>query len=379
MNKINLYTKENIEELEWPSNSQFEKNYLLPFILDGANKYIGNVETIFSLLKVGDNIFPLTINNEEYESSYVCSPYNACILYSKEEMRKLKNKILEFALKKLADICGFPLKLAKINKVVSVNNWLLSTNLYPKWDGTEIKEISEFLRNKFPTHAIMFRSLNSESNKQLLQKFQQNNYELIPSRQIYIFDRKKLDFSKRSDIKKDHALLKKTDYKIDRHEEISYSDYPRITELYNKLYLDKYCIHNPHFTTELIALWHKHKLLTFTALRNKNGVIDGICGCFTRNQIATIPLVGHDTALPQSLGLYRMLIQLSIRYSIDNNLIINASSGASYFKINRGGFAEIEYSAIYIDHLSPYSKRIWKILNWLLTNIAIPLMKKNKL
>jgi hypothetical protein len=59
MNKINLYTKENIEELEWQNNSQFEKNYLLPFILEGANKYIGNVETIFSLLKVGDNIFPL--------------------------------------------------------------------------------------------------------------------------------------------------------------------------------------------------------------------------------------------------------------------------------------------------------------------------------
>ena len=379
VSNINLYTKENIHHLEWPNNSQFEKNYLLPFIIDGATKYVANVETEFAILQVGKNIFPLTINDKQYESCYVCSPYNALILYSKEEMGKLKNKLLEFLLGNLADICGLALKSARINQVVSVNNWLLSTNLYPLWNGEEIKKITKFLITKFPDHVIMFRSLNFESNAALLQKFQQENYELIPSRQLYIFDRKKSDYSKHRNIERDEILLRETHYEIVPHEKIKPTDYSRITELYNQLYLDKYCHHNPHFTSELISLWHQHKLLTMQALRNQDGVLDGIVGCFDRHEVATIPLVGYDTNLPQGLGLYRMLMNLSLKHSSIHNLVLNASSGASDFKSNRGGIAHIEYSAIHIDHLSFYRKIIWKILNSLLTNLAIPLMKKYKL
>ena len=379
MTNIELYTKENIDDFDWPENSQYEKDYILSFIKDGAKDFIANVETRVALLRVDNALFPVKINNEEYESSYVCSPYNACISYSKEEMSKLGNIPLEIALQSLASFSGSLLKSAKINKVVSINNWLLSTNLYQDWDGKSIQDITDFIVNKFPEHIIMSRSLNEQANPKLLKLYRKNGYDFVPSRQVYLFDKKNGDYTKKNNTKWDFNLLEDTEYQIVNHGEIKSEDYPRITELYNKLYLEKYSYHNPQFTTKCIGLWHKHNLIIMQGLRNSQGILDGISGCFERNSITTIPLVGYDTSLPQSLGLYRMLIALVIKRAHIHNMSLNASSGASEFKRLRGAVPEIEYSVIYTKHLSLYRRSIWKILTWILVNIGVPLMKKYKL
>lgn len=379
MKNIQLYTKENIDQFDWPENSEYEKNYILPLIKEGTTKFMANVESKMALLQVGDNLFPLTINNTEYKSSYVCSPYNACISYSKEEIEKLCNKPLEIVLKSIVSLFDVLLKSAKINKVVSINNWLLSTNLYHDWNGDKINKITDFLIKKFPEHTIMSRSLNEQSNHKLLKKYKQNGYDFIPIRQIYLFNYKDNSAFRKIDTKRDFKLLKKTGYYIATHDEITSSDYPRITELYNKLYLEKYSYNNPQFTHDYIALWHRHKLLTMQGLRNKNGVLDGIIGHFCRNKIITTPLFGYDTSLPKSLGLYRVLSALIMQYSYSNNTLQNASAGASEFKRLRGAAPEIEYSVIYIKHLSLYRRLVWKILIWILVNIGVPIMKKYKL
>lgn len=379
MIEIALYTSENIDRFVWPNSKTYEKHYLLPFIKEGVQKFITNVETEVALLHVGEQLFPMTINSFEYESSYVCSPYNACIIYAKEEIVKLQNKRLESALTLLANISGALLKTANINKIVCVNNWLLSTNIYPTWDGKEIPEITDFLTKKFPDHTVMFRSLNQHINGELLAAYASHGYNLIPSRQVYVFDKVKGDYTRKKNTKLDLKLLKKTSYMVVPHDAITHKDYPRITELYNKLYLDKYSYHNPQFTTNLIALWHQQKLLIMQGLRNDQGILDGIVGCFNRGGISTAPLVGYDTELPVSLGLYRMLIIMVIKFVSQEDMLLNLSSGASVFKCLRGAMPEIEYSAIYIKHLSCYRQFIWKLLTGILVYIGIPLMKKYKL
>lgn len=379
MTHITLHTSKNIDSFIWPDSHAYEKHYLLPFIKEGAQKFIANVETEFALLKAGEQLFPVTINHREYNSSYVCSPYNACISYAKEEMAKLQNKPLEMVLLLLATISGALLKTAKINKIVCVNNWLLSTNLYPVWHGKEIREITDFLTKKFPGHAIMFRSLNQHTNASLLAEYAEYGYDLIPSRQVYIFDKSKGDYRKKNNTKWDLKLLEKTSYRVVPHDFIMPSDYPRITALYNKLYLDKYSYHNPHFTTELIELWHQKKLLMMQGLRNEQGILDGIVGCFERGGRSTAPLVGYNTALPADLGLYRMLMVLVINRAYETDMLLNLSSGASTFKRLRGAVPEIEYSVIYTKHLSTYRQAIWKTLTGILVHIGVPLMEKYKL
>lgn len=379
MFNIKLHTKENIDQFSWPRNCQYHKDYLLPFIKDGSEKYIANSKTQMALLQAREFLFPVTINNKEYESSYVCSPYNGYIIYSKDEISKLNNKTLRFGLNILTSATGFLLKSSKVNKIASVNNWLLSTNLYPNWSGENIELITDFLIKKFPDHTIMFRSLNNESNYKLLKQLRNNKYCCIPSRQIYLFNAKKYNSSKNKNIRRDSEILNKIPYSISFHEDITHKDYPRIVELYNQLYLNKHSRHNPQFTEECISLWHKKKLITMQGLRNKEGVLDGIVGHYERNNIYTNPLLGYDTNLPKSLGLYRALVSLASKKASEEKITRHASSGASKFKLLRGCAPEIEYSMIYIKHLPYYRRVIWSLLSYMLINIAVPILKKYKL
>ena len=62
---------------------------------DSSNDLISNCETHISTFTTesGDTL-PVTINNTEYQNSYVCSLYTALIPYCLEELHKLKSPIL---------------------------------------------------------------------------------------------------------------------------------------------------------------------------------------------------------------------------------------------------------------------------------------------
>lgn len=361
------------------NDKNYAYNYMLPFMNADSRKSIANIITKSAILDTGGHFFPVTVNEKEYDNCYVCSPYTLWISYAKEELGKLGNKPLEFVLRMLLNGLGPLLKKADINKVVSINNWMLSTNLYPDCDGRNVADIKNHLIQTFPDYALMFRSLNIYTNPQLMSAFIKDGFILVPSRQVYIFDQKLSHYLSRHNTKIDFAMLQKTKYTITQHENITENDYPRILELYNSLYLDKYSYHNPQFTIECISHWHKKRLLLMKGLRNETGILDGIVGCFERNGITTAPLVGYDTGMPKNLALYRMLIALVLKHTNDNNLVLNLSSGASDFKILRGGQPFIEYSAIYIGHLPLFKKSVWHLMNLLLTYLAAPIMKDFKL
>ncbi len=77
-------------------------------------------------MRDGDTVLPLTVNDTEYGNAWVCSPYTAYALYSKEEMHLLESRVLRRGLAGLADGMGGVLKAARINRMVQVNNWMLS-------------------------------------------------------------------------------------------------------------------------------------------------------------------------------------------------------------------------------------------------------------
>jgi len=360
-----------------PSSADFSEIYIAPFINQNTQTYIHNVETEVKLFSIGEHRFPGCINHTEYHSSYVCSIYNALIDYASEEVSKVGNQWIEYPIRALiASLAGL-LKFGRINQNVFINNFLLSTNLYPAWDGLEIPEFTQNMIQAYPQHALIFRSLNYHTNKNTLNNFKKTGYQLIPTRQVYLFDKKINNYDQRRNIKKDKILLQKTSYKIVQHHEISAEDYPRIVLLYNKLYLEKYSKHNPQYTEKMIAHWHQHNLLYMQALRHPKGHLDGIIGCFENDELTSAPLVGYDTDLPQDLGLYRLLILLIIQRS--ENKILNLSSGAPDYKRNRGGQAFIEYAAIYTQHLPLKRRLIWRLVNFILSYLFVPILKKYQL
>lgn len=358
---------------------QYTLDYVFPFLSDDSSELVRNLVTEVAVLEAGDLALPVTINSAEYDNSYVCSPYTACVSYAREETGKLNNRLLERSLYALLSVLGVLLKKVAINKTISVNNWMLSTNLYPDWGGEEIGEIRSYLIRRYPEHAILFRSLNEHTNADLMGAFRAKGFALVPSRQVYIFDPALSPFHDKKNTKVDLKLLGTTDYEIVPHEGITEADYARITTLYSQLYIEKYSRHNPQFTRALIAHWHSQSLMHMIGLRGSDGILDGIIGFFEQNGVITAPLVGYDTAKPKALALYRLLMALAFRRAMEKEAVLNLSAGASQFKMLRGGAPFIEYSAVYTRHLSLGKRLTWLAIGFLSTHLGVRIIKAFKL
>lgn len=345
-----------------------------------VDSLISNVSTDFSYVENSKIKIAYTINNTEWESCYVCSPYNALFTYGLEEINKLKNLVLEVPLKALTLAIGFIAKCFKINKNLHFNNLLLSTNLYPNEFKSHVKFLTNFGLKKYPNHAILFRSLNGYNSHEIIDALKVIGYKLVPSRVVYFFDCRKDDFLKKKDTKNDLVLLKKSKYKLVDNDDITDNDYSRIVDLYNLLYLDKYSVHNPHFTKEFISNCHKDNFLYFKGFRDpETQELVAILGFYEVDKVMTTPVFGYDTTKDSSEGLYRLITIALLLEGKKRNCLIHSSSGAGKFKRLRGAAAYNEYTAIYYKHLPFYRRVFWYSIEKLLVNLALPIIRKYEL
>ncbi|TVY02029.1 GNAT family N-acetyltransferase [Cohnella terricola] len=382
--RIELYDASEIGSYTWPDTEygRYAKHYLLPMLEQGVERFAGNVHTRMLVLSVDGTPLPITVNEAEYDNSYVCSPYTHYVSYAKQELALLGNRVLIAVLGVLLSGIGLLLKRSRFNRVVHVNNWLLSTNLYPNLDGDQWEAALDKLLSLFPEHAIAFRSLNPTMNFREMERLRARNCLFVPSRQIYLLRTDEGsgfgNAKSRWLLKRDRALAGKHGYEIVGPGSVKEADIPRIAELYRMLYLEKYSWHNPQFTEAFLAQMLSEGTLEIYGFRREDR-LDAVLGFYARDGAMTTPLFGYDTSLPQELGLYRMLSALLIDLGIGRGQLLHESSGAAQFKRNRGAVAEIEYTAIHIRHLPLRRRWTWVMLEKLLTGIGIPLLRKFKL
>jgi hypothetical protein len=224
--------------------------------------------------------------------------------------------------------------------------------------------------------------LNLFSNAGLIERLRGLGYLAIPSRQVYLFDAREGEaagFLQRHNSRIDASLLRKSPYELVRGSDLRNEDYSRLAHLYNLLYLEKYCPLNPQLSADWLRAGQRDGWLELRALRSRAGQIDGVLGWFGNPQVLTAPVVGYDTALPQKLGLYRLITQLCLREAVQRRCLLNFSSGAAHFKRIRGGEPAIEYSMVHVSHLPAARQRVWRVLSRLLHGIGVPLMQRLKL
>jgi hypothetical protein len=364
---------------DWPVGSERLHALAEAFARDGSESFIGNLRTRVMVLRVGERVLPVTINEADYGNCYVCSPHTAYAPYAKEELRLIKSGVARIALGGLADAAGALLKTARINRIVHVNNWMLSTNLYPANAALPVAAIAKFLAAQFPDHFICFRSLNDWSNAELMAQCRAAGGRLLASRQVYCYERLAETWTTTPNAHEDRRLLARTAYRVVPHEELGEADYPRMAELYRLLYIEKYSHHNPVFTASYLRLCHQSGVMRFIGLRGSDGVLDGVLGLFIVDGVVTAPIVGYETKRDRRLGLYRLLMTLTYEFALQHGHRINLSSGAAEFKRLRGGRPVIEYSAMFDRHLSPGRRGAVRALAAVVNGLGVPLMRKLKL
>jgi hypothetical protein len=376
-----LYARHNLAELVWPDtpDGRYAQSLLPALINQGTLAYIDNIDAEVQVLKLGDLVFPLVIANPlaRIKNSYVCSPACHYLDYARAEvqMEMAAQPLLRKALEGLIQALQTLFLPLDFEKAVYVNNWLVSTNLYPDFDAAQIKQIRDFLFPRFPGHALIFRSLNQNLNAPLISALQAAGFDSLFSRQVYLLDPTKGAYLRKNPYKEDLRLARKTGYRWREHSDLNDRDLPRLRWLYDDLYLRKYSTLNPQFN-EAFLRESLHKGWLQLAALEIDGRIDGVLGFFERDGVFTTPLVGYDTSLPQKTGIYRLITVRLFQEAAQRGWILNHSSGVSRFKTLRGCEPALEYNLVYYQHLPVAQQLPWRSLAGLTHSLIVPLVQK---
>ncbi|WP_198304478.1 hypothetical protein [Arcobacter vandammei] len=350
----------------------FEKYY--------SKKLMANVDTKIIKYNIENQEIITTITDDIKKNCYVVSMYNLIIDYSKDELLKINSKILLYFSYFLIKIFENILKIAKIDKLQILNNYMLSTNFFSNnFENIDLKVLKNKALKNYPDHTLKIRSVNKFQNLKLYEKLKKDGWIALVSRQVYIFD----DFTeckKHKDYKSDKKLLLDEKYEFKALNIEDFSLFQQAENLYNQLYLDKYSKHNVQFKAiylqELVKNGLLHLRLLFDKKEKKYVAVVGIIG---ENGLITAPIVGYDLNYDIKEALYRRVIAYILEYAITNNYLLNLSSGASNFKTNRGAKAYLEYMFVYTKHLPFYRRFIWKILSFIANRFYGNLLQRLKL
>jgi hypothetical protein len=360
-------------------SASFESKTAAYLSLDARRAGVRNIRTTVVSLGDGDTLIPATVNHCEDDNAWVCSPHTTYVRYAMEELRRFGKPWIGTPLRMLCRSLGRYLWRARIDDAVAVNNWLLSTNVYPAFDPRALRRWLTEAVDRWPGHAVWFRSLNERYVAEWLKAAADAGGELIPSRQVYLFDRIDRDARRPRDLHRDFRLLDETALQPSPALEWTAGDFDRAAQLYGKLYLEKYSRLNPDYTAEFLGAWHRAGLLRLTGFRDDTHELQAVLGTFELTDTITAPIVGYNTDLPQELGLYRLLMASVCQLAASSGRRINLSAGAAHFKRSRGGIAAMEYSVVFAGHLPAHQRRALRLLASITRRVGEPIMRRFEL
>lgn len=362
----------------WPEGCD-SRAYIEGIARGGVTAMVSNVATRWLALRSGTRVLPVTVNDGETGGSYVTLPHSAYALYARAELDLVDTGRMRPLLKPLIAVADRLMRWGRINRIVHVDNWLLSTNLHGGWDGADLPAIRALIVQRFPDHGVAIRSLDPWSCPALLDATRRDGWLLLPSRQIWVTGDLERDWMPRRTRKGDVELLETSGLTLDRFETMAEADAERIAELYHMLYIGKYSPLNPVFTPAYVRMTWAEKILTYRGLRDARGSLLAVAGSLVRGDILTPPVVGYDTHRPIEQGLYRFATLLFTRTAQELGVRLNGSAGAPQFKRNRGATGVIEYMAVHAAHLPWRRRAVFALMRWVLDRIAVPMMKRQGL
>ena len=361
--KIEIFDARSIDRFTASSASMADPagRYLASLAARGARHYVDNVDVGVKVLAVDGQVLPLLISDRRGQNAGICSPYAHYVEYTLEEVAKRHPHVPPQLFKALLWPLAVALKTGRIDRVVFVNNWLLTTNPRLTLTSSHIRALTARLVEMCPESAIVFRSINARTDEAVLRMLRQHRYRRVRSRRIYLLDPRNAHYLDHDNAQWDQRLLARSPYRVVRDREALAAHVPRLAALYHDVYVNRHSRLNPHFNEHFFALTLREATLTYRALE-RDGRIDGFVAYFVDDRVMTGVLLGYDLALPRKLGLYRLLFALLTAEAADAGLVLNLGGGNGRFKLLRGAMAAEEFDAVYDAHLPPHRRFSWTFL-----------------
>ncbi|MEM9499179.1 MAG: hypothetical protein AAGA28_14745 [Pseudomonadota bacterium] len=358
------------------SQNAFAAAFVEGFNAHPTDALIRNAATTMELHDWGGVHLPLTINSGEPNGTFVCSPRVAWTDFIREELTRFPRPWLVPAIRAVVRGVELLTRRSDLDRIVHVNNWMMSTNLPSGIDPALCTAQTDRLAACFPEHILAMRSLTERHSGPLMTALRASGWLFLPARQVYILDDVARQGLTRRDSRSDAKLWKTGRFKHGPLQTMSERDAERIADLYRLLYIEKYTPLNPQYTPRFVRFAHDIGLLRFFVLRDAAGDIQATGGIRHLGEHAAMPFLGYNTALDQTLGLYRLACHAGSLYAAQHGLRLNKSSGATLFKRTRGATAEMEYTAFYIRHLPRNRQRPFAALELIAKHVGIPILQR---
>lgn len=346
-----------------------------------SSHLIANLNSHIESYLIDDELIPVSVVDTIVPNCYIASPYAMMITYAQDELIKVDSWLYRGIASLLIRSFASILRFAHIDRVQTLNNYLLSTNFFSQyWEKTNnFSTLKEMAIKRHPKHAILIRSINRIQNPHLFNTLKNEGWTPLVSRQVYLFSNWNR-IQKKDNFRIDQKLLSCNRFVFVKPELDDDDAFSEAQRLYNCLYLDKYSINNVQFTSLYLKRLVEQRLLHLQLLKDTlNQRYVGVVGMIGENGVITAPIVGYDTTYPQSDALYRRIIAYALLYAHQHAYILNLSSGAPLFKTLRGADSHLEYMFMYTRHLPLRQRLIWKILSFIANHFYAPLLQRFKL
>ena len=345
----------------WPEAALWQeaRAWLEPMVREGTTVFIKNAPTDLRLLRVGDAVLPVTVEEPGPGRSYVVSPWAQYVAYAAEEVARLPRRWQRWSGAALLGLVRPCLRQARMDRVVQVNNWLLSTNLWPSGMAGEVVRIARLLRRTWPDRAVVFRSLDRVVQPDLVEALQAAGARLVFSRVVTYQDPAAAGFWRNRQLRQDRKRFVREGW---RAEPPGPDAAGQMKRLYDALYLEKYSRLNPDFTERCFTEALRCGFVRMEVLRGADETPAGVWGWWSRGGVMTQPIFGYDPSGPGGPAPYAALSLRVLERATELGLKVNASGGAGRFKQQRGGAATVEWHAVFDNHLPTAARLPWAVL-----------------
>lgn len=319
-----------------------------------------------------DQILPVALGHPHPKQTYLASAVHGYIDYARDELALIQDDNTRKWARRALALAEPWMNGLSLDRAVSVNAWGVSTHLYPRWTEDQVRSLTLQLATTYPDRPLWVRTLNTHQNGELMRQLARSGWVLLPSRQVYLFDSThNADWITKRNNQIDQKLLRKTPLTLCQHADFTEADAQQMAVLYDMLYVQKHSIWNAIYTPAYFRMAITHRWLEFVGFRNEAGQLVAFIGIYADDSAMTTPMLGYDTQLPQTLGLYRLLMAAVLRLSLERQTLLNLGAGSAGFKKMRGGQAEMEWQAFYVRQLS-WAQRIKMGLTHLAMKKTVP-------
>ncbi|ULG74029.1 GNAT family N-acetyltransferase [Macrococcus brunensis] len=362
-----IYTRFETIPFEQVTDLHINKDYL-KYKMNGMERGITNVHAKVEVLLIDGHLIPYSVKSGAYNDSWIHSFTGQ---YIEEMVSEVERMTLPSIARKGAALllsAGRLILKGTREKTVTVFPSFMSTTLYSDNQLKYISQLTEELSRRYPRHALVFRTVSEEAVKEQLEAA---GYAPLISRAIYVYDAAESHTkNERKDLKKDIKKLEKSGLSVS--DELSATDFDALIPLYTQVYLDKYSIHNPHYTADFFRFIYDYVPLKWFVLRDGDHIVS-FMAVQQKGDMLFPAYFGMDQSYK---GLYFMTSGLLYQYANDKGLKINNSAGAKDYKLARGSRPFLEYHLVYTKHLKIEQRIFYDLFVKCATPLGAFLLKK---